>query len=234
MFQPSVLNKGLFEHINKDFVRAEKEVFLLFEQFVQGISSGTRNGSEDADTGKSLPLLPLFRGWLARSQEQAHRKLECALDVGQFVDLLPSVKEGYDEGYLAAMELVLPLNKLFEPISFEEEWSEARHNLRRESLGQTRANPFNEYHEKTPSELKAMLPEKVRDFIKWHPALREELDVRVQFTKAVVLWNDWYEFSSARDEKIKAASDLYEQDVKKKHREWFTKMKDMDHVASFW
>ena len=170
---------------------------------------------------------------MARAQEKAHKKHECELDVGQFVSLLPSVAEGYDEGYLAAMELVLPLNKAFEPVAFQSEWYEARHNLRRESLGKTRPNPFEQYHEKSPSELFAMLPEKVRDFIKWHPSLCSLRDERVQFTKAVVMWNDHYEFVNERDEAIKTAREEYEKGVKNEHREWFIKMQQTDKVMSY-
>ena len=112
---------------------------MMFEQLVRNEKTSTRNSEDDHETGKSLPFLPLFRGLAARSQEVAHAKLESPTSVDEFVQLLPGNDEGYDEGYRAAMELVLPLNKQLEPTPFHEDWSEARHNLRRESLGGIRA-----------------------------------------------------------------------------------------------
>ena len=79
-----------------------------------------------------------------------------------------------------------------------------------------------------------MLPQKVRDLMRWHPSLQNELDVRKQFTRAVVLWNDHYEFVHERDEAIKIAREKYENKVKHDHRDWFLQMQQMDKVMSYW
>ena len=55
----------------------------------------------------------------------------------------------------------------------------------------------------------------------------------MQFTRAVVLWNDHYEFAHERDEAIKNAREEYENKVKREDREWFEKMKAMDRVTSY-
>ena len=114
-----------------------------------------------------MPWLPMWRGLASRGQEIAVRKGESVVTVTEFIELLPGHEQGYDESFRAAQELCLPMNKSYEPAEFRQDWYEARHQLRRESLGELRANPFAEMHTKSPEELKDLLPEKVKGLMRW-------------------------------------------------------------------
>ena len=154
----------------KDFIRAEKEVHKLFEQFIRGEQSAPRyNGEDDADTGSSMPWLPIWRALAAREVELLEHKGEGLTSVSEFVAMLPSEADGYNEAYRAAQELCLPFDKSFSPTQWREDWYEARHMLRRESLKleSPRAHPFANEHGKSAEELRDLLPEKIKAMMKW-------------------------------------------------------------------
>ena len=83
----------------------------------------------------------------------------------RFIKLLPGGVQGYNEGYKATQELMLPLNKQCELTKFDKIWYELRHDLRRESLGEDVSNPFEHLHSMKPDELFAMLPHKVAPLV---------------------------------------------------------------------
>ena len=154
----------------KDFIRAEKETHKLFEQLIRGEKSAARyTGDDDADTGSSMPWLPIWRALAAREVELLEHKGEGLTSVSEFVAMLPSDADGYNEAYRAAQELCLPFDKSFSALEWNEQWSEARHMLRRESLKSSspRAHPFADEHAKTPEQLRELLPEKIKKMMEW-------------------------------------------------------------------
>ena len=116
-----------------------------------------------------MPWLPMWRGLASREVERAERKGEGVTTVTEFVGLLPGPSDGYNEAYRAAQELCLPFDKSFSALEWNEQWSEARHMLRRESLKSSspRAHPFADVHAKTPEQLRELLPEKIKKMMEW-------------------------------------------------------------------
>ena len=156
----------------KDFIRAEKEVHKLFEQCIRGEQSSPRyNGEDDADTGSSMPWLPIWRALAAREVELLEHKGEGLTSVSEFVALLPSEADGYNEAYRAAQELCLPFDKSFSSLEWNKQWSEARHMLRREELKSSsgRPHPFADVHGKSPEQLRELLPEQIKGMMEWVP-----------------------------------------------------------------
>ena len=101
--------------------------------------------------------------------ETREHKGEGVTSVSEFVAMLPSDADGYNEAYRAAQELCLPFDKSFSALEWNEQWSEARHMLRREELksSSARAHPFADVHAKTPEQLRELLPEKIKKMMEW-------------------------------------------------------------------
>ena len=209
----------------KDFIRAEKFVFLFDEQFVRGIESGPRDSEAYEDIGKGLAFLPIFRGLQLMQHEKELEGKPYSVEYTRALDLkplLPGEKEGYDEQYSAVHELMLPITPKCEPLQSEEsEWSEMRHKLRRESLLPEKPHPFEKQHESTPDELHEMLSPEVRDYVRDCPVCEGIENVRDKFTRAVVFWSQWYE------DKHERKTEGHEN----KHvREWIEKLMRMDEL----
>ena len=195
-----------------------------------------------------------MRGKLMRQQELEHKQDRCLLSAEAFEKLLPGEMQGYDQGFKAAQELMLPLDKQFEFIKFDKTWYELRHSLRRESMLEAASHhhhhhhthhhtttspshttttatthttrphtspllieatphPFASFHNKSPDELFSLLPYHIKQFVNQHASLKAYTDKREKFTRAVVLWAEWYEFNYERTAKVKRCRQEYEQEA---------------------
>ena len=66
------------------------------------------------------------------------------------------------------------------------------------------------------------------------PSLKTlEKDPRAQFTKAVIMWSDHYEFCQERTERVRGATQEFEEEKKREDRAWFSDMQAMDRHMSY-
>ena len=93
----------------KDFIRAEKQCFKFYDQYVRE-NLGAHCDSEDYnEIGTSLPYLPLWRGIECMSHEMWLMPMSMAPEYKKALELLPllpSEGEGYTELYTTMQELM--------------------------------------------------------------------------------------------------------------------------------
>ena len=161
----------------KDYVRAEKQVWL----FWRGYHKNEKIGHMDSETdvGASFCELPLFRGKECMSSEMM---LELAgVPDGEFKKAmkLETYLQPLSLEYMACQELMTPLNKRFEGNDYRVpnvestapirgtalNWREDRHNLRRVSVSEEVENPFREVHEMTDEDLFKLIPDDIKRYL---------------------------------------------------------------------
>ena len=212
--------------------RAEHEVFLVFEQFVLNKHTGPRSASETSDSGESMTWMPMMRARLARAQENRLRQNQCIMPLEELIEkILPSLSDEL----MCMHELMLPVDKKFQALVYDEDKLESRHQLRRMSLCSAEADegyahPFDEIHFRSAIQLKARLPWKIREFMHEHRTLRGIAEPRMQFSRFVTMRNDWYEDKVRRTALWENTMAAYEARQEADHPAWSADMREIDRV----
>ena len=162
----------------KDYVRAEKLVWIVFKTYHLNEWRGHMDSEEYEDMGASLCDLPIFRGKQSMAAE-IQIKYSGTQDAEFIEAMTPSTYfEELSEAYKACQELMTPLDTRFQCTAFhpppaEEDrarlghnhsnnWRELRHNLRRVSILRGAAHPFEPIHFASDEQLFNLVPEDIK------------------------------------------------------------------------
>ena len=217
----------------QDMLRAEHEVFLVFEQFILNKQTAPRSASNTSHSAESMTAMPMMRARFARAQENRLRQNQCIMPLEKFIeDILPSLSDQL----MCMHELMLPVDKKFQALVYDEDKLESRHQLRRMSLCSAEADegyahPFEQFHFLSDLQLRARIPWKIRQFMDFHRTLAGIANPREQFSRFVTMQNDWYEDKLRRNDLWSNTIGAYEARQEAVHPAWSADMREMDRVV---
>ena len=177
----------MLDLMTEDYIRGEKMLWVFFTQFHRG--ELTTLHVSRMDETYSLCELPVWRG-------QESKFNEIVLDISalhegevkEAMRVLPKLPELSYE-CMACHELMMPLNKRFEPlVQRGHNWSAIRHKMRRVSMRPGIEHPFERLHAMTDEELFEIIPNGIKRYLDACEECDDVKDIRERFTRGVLFW----------------------------------------------